>query len=170
METKSDLLNLFYYYGISLSNIAFLDKKQMYNKVSSSCKYSLDSYNEKTTLGLVTQFFPILEMKIRQVASYCGISPFKNNSFDDVGVKYNDPSTLLTKIISIIYSENKDLISSQGFLFVYLTMYDSNFKNIRNSLIHARNFLKGEDLELALRCTLLSISIMDNYLNKIDKR
>ena len=66
--------------------------------------------------------------------------------------------------------ENKDLISSQGFLFVYLTMYDSNFKNIRNSLIHARNFLKGEDLELALRCTLLSISIMDNYLNKIDKR
>ena len=105
----------------------------MYNKVSSSCKYSLDSYNEKTTLGLVTQFFPILEMKIRQVASYCGISPFKNNSFDDVGVKYNDPSTLLTKIISIIYSENKDLISSQGFLFVYLTMYDSNFKNIRNS-------------------------------------
>ena len=57
-------------------------------------------------------------------------------------VKYNDPSTLLTKIISIIYSENKDLISSQGFLFVYLTMYDSNFKNIRNSLIHARNFSK----------------------------
>ena len=53
----------------------------MYNKVSSSCKYSLDSYNEKTTLGLVTQFFPILEMKIRQVASYCGISPFKNKCF-----------------------------------------------------------------------------------------
>lgn len=167
METEKDLQRIFSYYEMDLSYLFLLDKKQMYNKIIDSCKYSLDPYTEKTTLGLVTQLFPILEMKIRQVASYCGISPFKNNSFNDVGVKYNDPSTLLIKIISTIYKGKGNLLSAQGFIFVYLTMYDSNFKNIRNNLIHARNFLKNADLDLALRCTLLSISVIDYYLNKV---
>lgn len=169
LETKSDLLRMFSYYDITISFIKFLDKKQMYDQVVGSCQYDIDPYTEKTTLGLVTQLFPILEMKIRRVASYCGISPFKNNSFNDVGVKYKDPSSLLMQIISDIYNDKKDLLRAQGFIFVYLTMYDSNFKNIRNDLIHGRNYLKDADLDFAFRCTLLSISIMNYYLDKARK-
>lgn len=170
LDTKGDLQRIFSYYDISISSIALLDKKQMYDQVANSCEYDLDPYTEKTTLGLVTQLFPILEMKIRRVASYCGISPFKNNSFNDVGVKYNDPSSLLMQIISEIYNDKKDLLSTQGFIFVYLTMYDSNFKNIRNDLIHGRNYLKDADLDFVLRCTLLSILIMDYYLKRANKK
>lgn len=169
LKTEGDVLRLFSYYDIALSSAFLFDKKKMYNQVKNTCEYDLDPYNEKTTLGLVTQLFPILEMKIRQVATYCNISPFKNNSFDDVGVKYKDPSSLLMQIISMIYDDNHNLVSAQGFIFVYLTMYDSNFKNFRNALIHGRNFLKGADLDLAFRCTLFSIAIMNCYLDRVNK-
>ena len=124
------------------------------SQTSDAIGYDILSFDEDGTL---------------QVATYCNISPFKNNSFDDVGVKYKDPSSLLMQIISMIYDENHNLVSAQGFIFVYLTMYDSNFKNFRNALIHGRNFLNGVDLALAFRCTLFSIAIMNCYLDRVNK-
>lgn len=169
MDVDDDLQRIIEGYDNKINLIFLLDKREMYDQIINSCEYALNPYSEKVTLGDVTQFFPILEMKIRQIASYCGISPFKGNSFRGNGVKYNDPSTLLTLIISGIYGDKKDLLSAQGFIFVYLAMYDSNFKNMRNELMHGRNYLQGVELDLAYRCTLLSILIINEYLKKIGK-
>lgn len=49
-------------------------------------------------------------------------------------------------------------------MFRYLTMYDSNLLNIRNNLIHGRNYLKGAGLEVAFRCTMLCLEICNKYL------
>lgn len=156
-------------YYLYMNNIFILDKKAMYKNILISNKYLLSPYDEEINLGIVTQLFPVLEDKIRHIAARCIISPFKNNSFNDTGVKYNDPSSLLMKIICYIYEDKKDLISAQGFVFVYLVMYDSNFLNIRNELIHGRRFLEKTELEFAFRCTMLSINIIDYYLANHNK-
>ena len=148
--------------------IYFLDEQDMYKTVCKNQNYTLSTYPSNINVGLVSQLFPVLEGKIRLLASKLGISPFKNNSFGDADIKYNDPSTLLIKIITIIYEDKKDLLSAQGFIFVYLVMYDSNFTNIRNDFIHGRKYINKNDLDFAFRSTLISISIIDEYFHRIN--
>lgn len=167
-DSKKIALQLLHQYSNSINYIFLLDEGRMYNKVKELSPIALIPYTGEKTVGLVTQLFPILENKIRRIGSRCGISPFKNNSFNDLGIKYKDPSSILTKVISQIYKVNKNLWSLSGFLFIYLAMYDSNSFNIRNDLIHGRKYLKGNELDLAFRCTLYSIIIADQYLSKIN--
>lgn len=64
----------------------------------------------------------------------------------------------------LMFEKYHNLTSSEGFIFIYLTMYDSNLLNIRNNLIHGRNYLKGAGLEVAFRCTMLCLEICNKYL------
>lgn len=168
LTSSKILIRLLNFYLQNMPYIYFLDEQDMYKTVCKNQNYTLSTYPSNINVGLVSQLFPVLEGKIRLLASKLGISPFKNNSFGDADIKYNDPSTLLIKVITIIYEDKKDLLSAQGFIFVYLVMYDSNFTNIRNDFIHGRKYINKNDLDFAFRSTLLSISIIDEYFHRIN--
>lgn len=136
-----------------ISSIVNLEK--LYNKVNDMSEYPLIKYRENILVGHLTQLFPLLEIKIRNLSKNMGISPYKNNMIDFM--KYNDPSTLLKQMIKKTYRETNSFENIPDLIFVYNSMYNNNSLNIRNEAIHGREYIYGDDLRSALIMTLISI-------------
>lgn len=82
-------------------------------------------------------------------------------------MKYNDPSTLLKKMIENIYRSSNSFKNIPDLLFVYNTMYNSNSLNIRNEAIHGREYLLNSQLRFATVSTLISILAIDYRIKLI---
>lgn len=120
---------------------------------------------DKLTIAHISQLFPLLEIKIRELAELVGIFPFKNRPF----MKYKDPSSILIVLLKNVYNNFKDFEPVNDIFFVYNVMYNSNSLNIRNEFIHGRKYINEPKLNIALKLTLMSIYIIEKRIEKIKK-
>ena len=110
---------------------------------------------KNVTLAHLTQLFPLLEVKIRELASLVGIVPFKERLEDFM--KYKDSSSVLRELLQEVYTELGSFENVPDLLFVYHYMYNGNSLNIRNECMHGRDYMNGSRLRFAFRLTLLAI-------------
>ena len=82
----------------------------------------------------------------------------------------NDPSSLLRELLLQIYNEQKSFENVSDIMFVYNSMYNSNFLNIRNECIHGRDYLSGGKLRYAFRVTLLCIYMVMFRIDTIEEK
>ncbi|AMN31538.1 hypothetical protein ACV3ZD_13590 [Clostridium perfringens] len=136
----------------------FTKEEQVYRFISENVKYELISYECNLKLAHLTQLFPILEMKIRELGTLTGIVPFKESITDFM--KYKDPSSVLRELLQEIYSDLNGFENVPDLLFIYNFMYNSNSLNIRNECMHGRDFLSGGGLKFAFKMTLLAIYML----------
>lgn len=142
--------------------LSLIDIDKLYNKVPTTSGYELIEYQENLLVAHLTQLFPLLEIKIRTLSGIIGISPYKNNMSDFM--KYKDPSSLLKKMIEMVYRESGSFENVPDLLFIYNAMYNSNSLNIRNESVHGREYLMGNSLSFAIIVTLISILAIDSRI------
>lgn len=80
----------------------FTKEEEVYRFISEETKYELIPYEYNLKLAHLTQLFPILEIKIRELGSLTGIVPFKENLTNFM--QYKDPSSVLRELLQEIYS------------------------------------------------------------------
>lgn len=136
----------------------FIYEQDLYEQIQLNIGDKLMPYAPNVKLGMVTQLFPILEIKIRELATLFGVFPFKKNTKEFM--QNNDPSSLLREILMMIYEEQESFENVPDFLFVYHIMYNSNSFNVRNECIHGRDYLENNRLEFAFKATLLAIHMI----------
>ena len=143
----------------------FQKNEELYTIIQSESDINLLPYSDTPSLALLTQLFPILEIKIREFSSLFGIFPFKKslNEF----MQYNGPSSLLREILLMIYAEQNRFENVPDLLFVYNVMYNSNSFNVRNECVHGRDFLSGPSLRFAMTVTLFALYMIIFRINTI---
>ena len=57
----------------------FIKEEDLYNTVRAETKIKLLPYSNTISVAMVTQLFPVLEIKIRELVTLFGIFPFKKN-------------------------------------------------------------------------------------------
>ena len=145
--------------------INFIDEYKLYDIVKKEEKIELLPYSNIISLALLTQLFPILEIKIRELVTLLGIFPFKKNI--DEFMQYNDPSSLLRELLIMIFNEQHSFENVADFIFVYNTMYNGNSFNIRNECLHGRNYLSGNNARFAFKVTLFAIHMINFRIKTI---
>lgn len=143
----------------------FNRQKDLYSIIQAQTDIELLPFSEELTLGMLTQLFPILEIKIREFSTLFGIFPFKKNL--ENFMQYNDPSSLLREILLKIYDEQGSFENVPDLLFVYNIMYNSNSLNVRNECIHGRDYLFGNSLKFAMTATLFALYMIIFRINTI---
>lgn len=147
---------------------AIFDKeKEVYNNISKGTTIKLIEFDSEIYLAHLTQLFPVLETKIRELAILLGIYPFKEKT--DEFWKYKDPSGILIEVLSGVYNDIKDFGIVSDVLMVYNFMYNSNSLNIRNEYIHGRKYISGTSMQFAFKVTVLAISIIMQRIEVITK-
>lgn len=133
----------------------FNEEEQVYHLLQQAAEYKLIPYEKNVTLAHLTQLFPLLEVKIRELASLVGIVPFKERLEDFM--KYKDSSSVLRELLQEVYTELGSFENVPDLLFVYHYMYNGNSLNVRNECMHGRDYMNGSRLRFAFRLTLLAI-------------
>ncbi len=137
---------------------AFSKEQELYESINTKVEIELLPYSKNITLGLLSQLFPVLELKIRELATLLGIFPFKKSKTEFMLA--NDPSSLLRELLDLIYEKQHSFENVPDFLYIYHIMYNSNSFNIRNECIHARKYITPHELKFAFRATLLALSMV----------
>ena len=143
----------------------FLENKYKAMVRKETKEIRLGNYCKNITLGHLTQLFPVLEIRIRELVKLFGIFPFKKNK--DEFMQYNDPSSLLRELLKQIYVEQQGFDNVPDLLYVYNIMYNSNSYNIRNECVHGRDYLEGNSLHFAFRATLMAIAMVNFRIKTI---
>ena len=143
----------------------FIKEEDLYNAVRAETKIKLLPYFNTISVAMVTQLFPVLEVKIRELVTLFGIFPFKKNI--DEFMQYNDPSSLLRELLTMIFDEQHSFENVPDLIFIYNIMYNGNSCNVRNECIHGRDYLSGGRLRFAFRATLFAIHMVEFRINTI---
>lgn len=131
--------------------------KKMYNDIGEGfLKYTLLPYPEKISVAHITQLIPLVELLIRELGVKNNIIPFKEKEQQIHVMK--DASTILLNIIRKKYKENNNFEGIGIYLYLYNYLYNNNSLNIRNELIHAREYLDNEgQMRFAFRTLIIGI-------------
>lgn len=156
-----------YEHRVQITLSMFTKIEELYDVVLQSSTHEMLPFSDKLTLGMVTQLFPVLEERIRELAELLGFFPFKKE--EKSFMVYNDPSSLMREIIIMVHDESKSFEPIPDFLFVYNMMYNSNSFNIRNECIHGRDYLSDGRLYFAFVATLLAIHMVNFRINTINE-
>ncbi len=143
----------------------FIKEEELYNTIKKETSLELLPYKNTISLALLTQLFPVLEMKIRELVTFFGIFPFKKNI--DEFMQYNDPSSLLRELLIMLYNEQHSFENVSDLIYVYNIMYNGNSCNVRNECIHGRDYLSGDRLRFAFLATLFAIHMIDFRIRTI---
>lgn len=143
----------------------FMKEEELYNIVKKETEIELLPYSDAISISLITQLFPVLEMKIRELVTFFGIFPFKKNM--DEFMQYNDPSSLMRELLEMIFEEQHSFENVPDLIYVYNIMYNGNSCNVRNECIHGRDYLSGERFKFAFRATLFAIHMIDFRIRTI---
>lgn len=144
------------YRDLALTTVTmFTEEEKVYQLLQQAADYKLIPYEQNISLAHLTQLFPLLEVKIRELASLVGIVPFKERLEDFM--KYKDSSSVLRELLQEVYKELGSFENVPDLLFVYHYMYNGNSLNVRNECMHGRDYMKGSRLRFAFRLTLLAI-------------
>ena len=161
MEPKDYLRSLYEHYSITLSSfITTINEdnyKKMYDDIKEGfLKYSLLPYPEELKVAHLTQLIPLLELLIRDLGIKNNIIPFKEKEHQIHVMK--DSSNILLSIIRKKYNENNNFENLGIYLYLYNYLYNVNSLNIRNELIHAREYLDNEvKMRYAFRVLIIGI-------------
>ena len=153
-----------------IRNVTFLTTifnrtEELYLYLNSCSKFNFIEFDREIKIAHITQLFPLLEEKIRELARLSGYNPFKMQKQEFMN--YRDPSSILREIITEVFNLTDSFENIPDLLFVYHFMYNSNSLNIRNECIHGRDFLSNGRLILAFKITLLSILMIDSRIKII---
>ena len=153
-----------------IRNVTFLTTifnrtEELYLYLNSCSRFNFIKFDKEIKIAHITQLFPLLEEKIRELARLSGYNPFKMQKKEFMN--YRDPSSILREIITEVFNLTDSFENIPDLLFVYHFMYNSNSLNIRNECIHGRDFLSGERLILAFKVTMLSIQMIENRIKLI---
>ncbi len=143
----------------------FCKEEELYNMVNKETEIELLPYTNAMSLALLTQLFPVLEIKIRELATLFGIFPFKKKM--DEFMQYNDPSSLLRELLKSLFDEQQSFENVPDLIYVYNIMYNGNSCNVRNECIHGRDYLSGGSLKFAFRATLFAIHMVNFRIRTI---
>ena len=148
-----------------IRNVTFLTT--IFNRTEELYLYinSCSKFDREIKIAHITQLFPLLEEKIRELARLSGYNPFKMQKKEFMN--YRDPSSILREIITEVFNLIDSFENIPDLLFVYHFMYNSNSLNIRNECIHGRDFLSNGRLLLAFKITLISILMIDSRIKII---
>ncbi len=145
----------------------FKEEEQIYQLLQQEAGYDLIPYDNNITVAHLTQLFPMLEIKIRELASLLGIVSFKERVSDFM--KYKDSSSVLREILQEVYKELGSFENVPDLLFVYHFMYNGNSLNIRNECLHGRAYISGKNVCFAFRLTLLAIYMVKYRIDAINE-
>lgn len=161
MEPVAYLRSLYENYSFTLSSfITTINEdnyKKMYNDIQEAfLQYSLLPYPEELKVAHLTQLIPLIELLIREFGVKNNIIPFKEKEQQIHVMK--DSSNILLSIIRKKYNENNNFENLGIYLYLYNYLYNVNSLNIRNELIHAREYLddKGK-MRFAFRVLIIGI-------------
>lgn len=111
----------------------------MYEEVKSqNLSYEFIDIEDTPTLAHLTQLFPILENKIRNLGEIFSIVPVCES--EDKCHRLKEPDSILKSIISIVYEMEGNLEIVSDLFFVHFCMYGENGMNIRNDCIHGNGY------------------------------
>ncbi len=117
--------------------------KKMYKDIGDGfLKYALLPYPDRISVAHITQLIPLVELLIRELGIKNNIIPFKEKEQQIHVMK--DSSTILLSIIRKKYKESNNFENMGIYLYLYNYLYNNNSLNIRNELIHARQYLDSE--------------------------
>ena len=149
------------YTGSALS--MFIKEEDLYNAVLMDTKIELLPYSKKISIAFVTQLFPVLEIKIRELATLFGIFPFKKNI--DEFMQYNDPSSLLRELLTLIFDEQHSFENVPDLVFIYNIM-----DRMRTSVIEAKLYApKDLPKDIELMYNFMHMDFL-SYLNFQDSK
>lgn len=153
-----------------IQNVTFLAAffnraEEVYLYLNSCSRFNFIEFEKEPKVAHITQLFPLLEEKIRELARLSGYNPFKMQKKEFMN--YRDPSSILREIITEVFNFTDSFENIPDLLFVYHFMYNSNSLNIRNECIHGRDFLSNGRLILAFKVTMISILMIDSRIKII---
>ncbi len=143
----------------------FKGEEQVYQLIQKDTGYNLIPYDNNITVAHLTQLFPLLEIKIRELASLIGIVPFKERVTDFM--TYKDSSSVLREMLQEVHKELGSFKNVPDLLFIYHFMYNGNSLNVRNECLHGRDYLNGSNVRFAFRLTLLAIYMLKYRIDVI---
>ena len=148
----------------------FGNTKLLYEMIGkNNPRYNLIEYSDKPSLAHLIQLFPILENKIREMGEFYGISPICEKA--DKYYKLKEPSSIINKIIKLIYKETEEITYASDFIFIHFTMFAENGLNIRNECVHGNNYAtKDSDIVFAFKVTLFCLHLLDYRFNLMFSR
>ena len=104
----------------------------------------------------ITQLIPLLELLIRELGIKNKIVPFKEQK-NEVHVM-KDSTTISIAILKNAYKKNNNFEQVEIYLFLYNCFYNVHSLNIRNELIHAREYFDDEGkMKFAFRSLIIGI-------------
>ena len=145
----------------------FKEEEQVYQLLQQETGYDLISYDDNISVAHLTQLFPLLEIKIRELASLVGIVPFKERVADFM--TYKDSSSVLREMLQEVHKELGSFENVPDLLFVYHFMYNGNSLNVRNECLHGRDYINGSRVRFAFRLTLLAIYMVKYRIDVINE-
>lgn len=153
-----------------IRNVTFLATifnrtEELYLYLNSCSRFNFIEFDRELKVAHITQLFPLLEEKIRELARLSGYNPFKMQKKEFMN--YRDPSSILREMITEVFNLTDSFENIPDLLFVYHFMYNSNSLNIRNECIHGRDFLSNGRLSLGFKITLFSILMIDSRIKII---
>lgn len=121
-------------------------------------QYSFIDFSPVPKLAHVTQLFPLLENRIRELGELFSIVPVCEN--EDLCHRLKEPDTVLRSIISAVYEMDGSLAIVADLFFVHFCMFSENGLNIRNDCIHGNGYFKESEILFAFKLTLISLYII----------
>lgn len=161
MDPVVYLGNLYKNYSFTLSTFVSTifeeNYKKMYKDIEEGfLKYNLMPYPEEIKVAHITQLIPLVELLIRELGIKNNIIPFKEK-INQIHVM-KDASTILLAIIKKKFKENKSFENIEIYMYLYNFLYNVNSLNIRNELIHAREYLDNAgNMKFAFRVLIIGI-------------
>ncbi len=145
----------------------FNETEKLYNVViKENPKYKLIEYSKNLSLAHLTQLFPIVENKIREVGELFGIASICEN--EDKYYKLKEPSTVLTKMIEFLYDEIGKISYVSDFVFIHFALFAENGLGIRNECIHGNGYNTEEkDIVFAIKVTLFCLHLLEYRMQLI---
>lgn len=150
---------------ILLTFSLFNRTEELYNAVvKQNPEYDFLDYTEKPLLAHLTQFFPVVENKIREYGEMIGISAICET--ESKYYKLKEPSSVLNKIIDEIYHQTDSLDYCADFFFIHYCLFGENGLNIRNECLHGVRYIKDKSsIMFALKITLFCLYLLDFRVN-----
>lgn len=157
---------------VQISMALLNDLAQLYTAVAQqNPEYVFLEYPSNLTLGHLTQFFPVLENKIRKFGEMCGIVPVCEDP--EICHRLKEPDVILNMVLKQIQQMGGTISDAPDLFFVHFCMFGENGLNIRNACIHGKDYLSYERMLFAFKVTLISLYMIgwriDMILSNIQK-
>lgn len=141
---------------MEISTALLNDITELYTAVvQQNPEYVFLEYPDSLTLGHLTQFFPILENKIRDFGEMCGIVPICEDP--ELCHRLKEPDVILNMVLKQIQEMGGTIADAPDLFFIHFCMFGENGLNIRNDCIHGNDYLSSNRMLFAFKVTLISL-------------